>query len=197
MTARSTQPDVIEELRAVVPRRGLSPAEARRVAELQAAKLLQAAGIVSPPVPEAVIADLPGLRISRRSNWPTSGLATTTKAGWVIVVRAEEAAVRQRFSVAHEFKHVLDDPFIEWLYPTIRERSPEDRAEDICNHFAACVLMPKGWIKRDWGEGIQQIDRLARRYDVSRQAMGWRVEQLRLRMPPPRCAGIRRTGVTA
>jgi uncharacterized protein DUF955 len=193
--ARRAEPAVIDQLRAVVPMRGLSPAEARRIAELQAAKLLAAVGATAPPVPETVIADLPRVRVSRRANWPTSGLATTTKAGWVIVVRAEEAGVRQRFSVAHEFKHVLDDPFIEWLYPTIRAQSPEDRAEETCNYFAACLLMPKTWVKRDWAGGTQDADDLARRYHVSRRSMTWRLEQIGLRMPMPRCAGIRRIGV--
>jgi Zn-dependent peptidase ImmA (M78 family) len=182
----------------VVPRRGLSPAEAVAVAELQTAKLLKAAAVTGPPVPESVIVDLPRVRVSRRRGWPTSGLATTVKDGWVIVLRAEEAGVRQRFSLAHEFKHVLDDPSIEWLYPTVRGRSPEDRAEQICDWFAANVLMPRAWVKADWAShGIQDVERLARRYQVSRLAMGYRLDQLGLRMPHPRCGGIRRIGVAA
>ena len=193
---RSAEPTVIEQLRAVVPRRGLSPAEAVAVAELQATKLLKLSGVTAPPVPENVIADLPGIRVSRRRGWPTSGLAATIGADWVLVLRAEEAGVRQRFSLAHEFKHVLDDPFIEWLYPTIRRRSPEDRAESICDLFAANLLMPRAWVKADWAsQGIQDVARLARRYRVSEVAMSYRLDQLRLKLPHPRCAGARRMGV--
>lgn len=195
---RSAERPVVEQLRAVVPRRGLSPAEAVAVAELQAAKFLKLAGVIAPPVPERIIMDLPGIRVSRRRGWPTSGLATTVKNGWVIVLRAEEAAVRQRFSLAHEFKHILDDPSIEWLYPTIHGRSPEERAEGICDHFAANLLMPRAWVKADWASrGIQDVDRLARRYQVSRPAMSYRLDQLRLSLPRPRCAGNRRIGVAA
>jgi Zn-dependent peptidase ImmA (M78 family) len=187
---------VIERLRVVVPHRGLSLAEAVVVAELQAAQLLKLAGVTAPPVPENVIADLPGIRVSRRRGWPTSGLATTVRDGWVVVLRAEEAGVRQRFSLAHEFKHVLDDPFIEWLYPTIRHRSPEDRAESICDLFAANLLMPRAWVKADWAsQGIQDVALLACRYGVSQLAMSYRLDQLRLKLPHPRCAGIRRMGV--
>jgi Zn-dependent peptidase ImmA (M78 family) len=190
---------VIDELRAVVPRRGLSPAEAVAVAELQAAKLLKAAGVTAPPVPaEQLVSELLGIRVRRRSNWPTSGLATTVKDGWVIVVKTEEAGVRQTFSISHEAKHILDDPFIEWLYPTMRGRSPEDRAEEICDRFAANLLMPRAWVKADWAsKGIQDVERLARRYRVSRLAMSYRLDQLALRMPRPRCGGIRRIGVAA
>jgi Zn-dependent peptidase ImmA (M78 family) len=190
---------VIDDLQAVVPRRGLSPAEAVAVAELQAAKLLKAAEVTTPPVPaEQMVSELLEVRVRRRSNWPTSGLATTVKDGWVIVVKAEEAGVRQTFSISHETKHILDDPFIEWLYPTMRGRSPEDRAEEICDRFAANLLMPRAWVKADWAsKGIQDVERLARRYRVSRLAMSYRLDQLALRMPRPRCGGIRRIGVAA
>ena len=122
-------------------------------------------------------------------------MATQTDTGWVIVLRAEEAKVRQRFSLTHELKHVLDDPFIEWLYPTKNGYSPEDRAERICDYFAACVLMPRMWIKRDWASGgIQDIARLARRYRVSQVAMAVRLAELKLLPPTPRCAGTNRIG---
>jgi Zn-dependent peptidase ImmA (M78 family) len=74
---------------------------------------------------------------------------------------------------------------------------PEQRAESICDYFAACVLMPRVWIKRDFGQGIQTIDALARRYQVSTVAMRYRLEQLGLYMPAPRCAGTKRLGVVA
>jgi Zn-dependent peptidase ImmA (M78 family) len=186
---------LLARLRELVPLRGLSPAEARQIAERQAATLLASADITGPPVPDHLVTDLPFVSVTRRPGFPTSGLATLTRAGWVIVLRAEEAQARQRFSLIHEFKHILDDPFIEWLYPTRGGFSPEDRAERICDYFAACVLMPRMWVKRDWaGGGIQDIDRLARRYNVSRVAMAVRLAELRLLPPTPRCAGTTRTG---
>jgi Zn-dependent peptidase ImmA (M78 family) len=194
-TKTQTSPGLLQRLRALVPRRGLSPAEARQIAERQAAVLLGSAGIDAPGVPDSLITDLSFVAVTRRPGFPTSGMATQTDSGWVIVLRAEEAKVRQRFSMFHEFKHVLDDPFIEWMYPTKHGQSPEDRAERICDYFAACVLMPKMWVKRDWaGGGIQDIDRLARRYHVSQVAMAVRLSELRLLPPTPRCAGTSRIG---
>lgn len=187
---------LLARLRELVPRRGLSPAEARQVAERQAAILIAHTGIDKPAVPESIVTDLPFLAVTHRPGFPTSGMATQTDSGWVIVLRAEEAKVRQRFSLIHEFKHVLDDTFIEWMYPTRSGYSPEDRAERICDYFAACVLMPKMWVKRDWASGgIQDIARLARRYRVSQVAMAVRLSELHLLPPTPRCAGTTRTGV--
>jgi len=186
---------LLERLRELVPRRGLSPAEARQVAERQAAILLKDSGIDTPGVPDSIVTDLPFVAVTHRPGFPTSGMATQTDTGWVIVLRAEEAKVRQRFSMIHEFKHVLDDPFIEWMYPTKNGQSPEDRAERICDYFAACVLMPKMWVKRDWAAGgIQDIARLARRYHVSQVAMAVRLSELHLLPPTPRCAGTSRIG---
>lgn len=129
---------------------------------------LEGGGIETPGVPNEIITDLPFVTVTHRPGFPTSGMATQTDSGWVIVLRAEEAKVRQRFSMIHEFKHVLDDPFIDWMYPTKHGHSPEDRAERICGYFAACVLMPIMWVKRDWaGGGIQDI--IARR-QKARQA---------------------------
>lgn len=194
-TAKPNTTGLLARLRELVPRRGLSPAEARQVAERQAAILLTHLGIDKPAVPENIVTDLPFLAVTHRPGFPTSGMATQTDSGWVIVLRAEEAKVRQRFSLIHEFKHVLDDSFIEWIYPTRGGYSPEDRAERICDYFAACVLMPKMWVKRDWaGGGIQDIARLARRYRVSQVAMAVRLSELRLLPPTPRCAGTTRTG---
>jgi uncharacterized protein DUF955 len=194
-TQTQTPSRLLERLRELVPRRGLSPAEARQVAERQAAILLESAGIESPGVPDEIITALPFVTVTHRPGFPTSGRATQTDSGWVIVVRAEEAKVRQRFSMFHELKHVLDDPFIEWMYPTKQGQSPEDRSERICDYFAACALMPKMWVKRDWaGGGIQDIARLARRYHVSQVAMAVRLSELRLLPPTPRCAGTSRIG---
>lgn len=195
-SVRNAERSVIGQLRAVVPRRGLSPAEAVAVAELQATKLLKLAGVTTPPVPaERIVRDLLGIRVVRRRRWPTSGMATTVKGKWVIVVKAEEAAVRNTYTIGHEAKHALDDPFVEWLYPTIHGRSPEDRAEAICDLFAANLLMPRAWVKADWQrQEAPDVGALARRYGVSGVAMGYRLDQLRLKLPHPRCAGIRRIG---
>jgi hypothetical protein len=89
-TRTETAAGLLARLRGLVPRRGLSPAEARQVAERQAAILLSASGIDAPSVPDAIITDQPFVTVTRRPGFPTSGMATQTDSGWVIVLRAEE-----------------------------------------------------------------------------------------------------------
>jgi Zn-dependent peptidase ImmA (M78 family) len=194
-TQSLTATGLLERLRALVPPRALEPAEAKLIAERQASILLAHARITAPAVDESVITELPFVTDTERPGFPTSGMVTETDSGWVIVLRAEEAKTRRRFSLAHEFKHVLDDPLIDGLYPARDGYTAEERAEWTCDFFAACLLMPRMWVKRDWaGGGIQDIDRLARRYRVSRVAMAVRLAELKLLPPAPRCRRINRPG---
>lgn len=187
-TATETRSGLLEQLRSVVPYRPLMPSEALHVAQRQAGMLLSAFGISSPAIPQDLIAELPFLTVARRAGFPSSGMTTRTDRGWVIVLRSDERAERQRFTLAHELKHLLDDPFIHRLYPGTALYSAHEWAERTCDYFAACLLMPKPLITRDWCAGMQNIERLAKRYRVSRQAMGVRLSQLGLLIDTPRCA---------
>ncbi len=172
--------DVIAALRQLQPARAVTWTEAHSVAERQAALLLDLQHIDEPPVPQFVIASLAGILVDWCEGWPTSGMAVRTGALWRIVLKAEESRLRQRFSLAHEFKHVLDDPVIDRLFTHLPPEHRQGRAERLCNYFAACLLMPRPWIKRDWCSGLQKTAVLARRYYVSIEAMSTRLSELGL-----------------
>lgn len=169
-------------LREMQPARPLTWDEAHSVAERQAALLLDVMGVDAPPVPQTVIADVPGIRIERRQGWPTSGMAVWSNTQWRIVLNGSDPMQRQRFSLAHEFKHVLDDPFVADGSPYFLDRQHKRHAERICNHFAACLLMPRPWVVQDWRGGTHDAPSLARRYHVSTEAMRRRLTELRLHM---------------
>ena len=180
--------NVIRELRDLVPLRALSVAESMRVADLQAGRLLSLLGIEEGPVPESAIAELPRIQVERMTPSPVSGAAQWSRGRWLIVVNGAEPWGRQRFSLCHEFKHCLDAPFIKYLYPEYRGQSSHDRAEQVCDYFAACLLMPRAWVKHVYcKEGIQDLRRLSRRFEVSAMAMQVRLMQLGLIEPPSRC----------
>lgn len=179
---------VLHQLRQLMPYRALTEAEARSVAERQAARLLAMSGVTEPHVPGSVIDELPRLRVDLRSGMPTSGSTHWDKSRklWQIRLRAQDAPVRQRFSLAHELKHVLDHPFIDRAYPQVGTRTSPQRAEAICDYFAACLLMPRPWVKKAWFSRIQQVDALAELFGVSTQAMTYRLTDLAL-LPSTRC----------
>lgn len=171
---------VIVQLRALCPDRSMTWSEAHSIAERQAALLLDLLFITEPPVPQFVIASLPGIQVDWRRDWPTSGMAVRSRSHWRIVLKANESRQRQRFSLAHEFKHVLDDPVIEHTHEHLKPHRRKQRAERLCNYFAACVLMPRPWLKHDWYGGMQSVSELARRYYVSEEAMTTRLAELGL-----------------
>ncbi|MGH2554569.1 MAG: ImmA/IrrE family metallo-endopeptidase [Actinomycetota bacterium] len=149
-------------------------------------------------MPENVIASFPRIQVDRLSPIPVSGSAHWAKGRWVIVLNGAEPLVRQRFSLAHEFKHVLDAPFDKFLYPAAWGMTSHERAEQVADYFAACLLMNKVWMRRAWTSGIQRLPALARRFGVSQSAMSIRLLQMGLVDPPARCFGReKRMGVAA
>ena len=180
---------VIRKLRDLVPLRPLSPGEALRVAELQANRLLELSEVSRPPVAETIISKLPRVQVERMTPSIASGATQWSRGRWLIVLAGSEPPTRQRFSLAHEFKHALDHPFVDVLYPAGRGRSTGEQAERVCDYFAACLLMPKAWVKRAFcDEGIQDLVQLARRFRVSPMAMEVRLLQIGLIIPRTRCA---------
>lgn len=180
-TARTRDDSVIRVLRAMAPTRRLSPAEARRLAEKQADRLLALFGVVEPPVPASVITDLPRICVEERQGLPVAALAFWDGSCWVITLNASDSTARKRFSLMHEFKHVLDHPLRQTLYGT--EEVTAEARERIADHFAACVLMPRRWVKGAFAEKVSSADRLAGYFAVSRHAMRYRLSHLRL-VPP-------------
>jgi len=175
MTSRLMEPrtHVLRELRAMRPPRRLSRYEARRVAENQAAKLLRLRGVADGPVPEEAISHLGHIEVARLDGMRASGFTKWYGGRWHIVVNADHAGVRQRFTIAHELWHILEHPFAAYA-------PDQDTAEQLADCFAACTLMPKAWVKRLWGEGIHDTATLARQFYVSRSAMRWRIDELKL-----------------
>jgi predicted transcriptional regulator len=180
MTEETTTRSVLAQVRDLVPPRPLTLSESRQLLDRQATRLLKLTGFAGPPVPiEQVIGDLPRLEIKRFADLPTSGRTQWAGNRWVILVAEDEAKVRQRYSMAHELAHVLYHPLAVPSLPATTNLTAEERLEAACEYFAACLLMPRLWMKRAYfDEGIQDVPSLARLFGVSWLAMRVRLEQL-------------------
>jgi Zn-dependent peptidase ImmA (M78 family) len=168
---------LLDELRSVVPTRRLTYAESRILAERQATILLRRSGVDSPAVPTSVITELPFLTVGSRPLLNSSGATKWVKPQWVIVLNSLEPQTRQRFSLGHELKHILDHGRVATLYGAgANERSAA--VEHACDYFSACLLMPRTWVKNAYAGGIQDVFDLAELFEVSPQAMQVRLLQL-------------------
>ena len=175
---------VLAILRAKAPHRALDLREAAQVAEWQATTLLELAGLNQPPTPSTLISQLPRVVVHTDVDLPVSGCTSWHNGRWLIVLNGAEPLARQRFSLAHEFKHAVDHRFRHELYVDRPGLSATAQAEQAGDYFAACLLMPKRWVYRAWSTGHQRVSELSRLFRVSPQAMARRLDHLGLTVAP-------------
>jgi Zn-dependent peptidase ImmA (M78 family) len=167
--------------------------------EARAQKLLDELAINSIPIPVEKLARACNTQIRyRRFDGDISGLLLREDDGEVIIgVHAQHARVRQRFTIAHELGHKVlhkgRPVIVEHLHRSGRVNFRDgtsalasDREEIEANQFAAGVLMPRSLVESAFDEQIVTLshDRivaiLARKFEVSEQAMRFRLMNLAL-----------------
>lgn len=177
--------DTIEQLRELMPvrtlnilGRGLNVAEAKVVAERQADLLRGLLDAHGPSVEVERIMELDEIAVEVLPDLPRSGSSQWVKDRWVVQINADDSLWRCRATLAHELKHVLDDPFVEILYPGFQlPRDHVPQAEAVCEYFAGCLLVPGLWLRQAWEHGQRQPATLASRFDVSEALIRVRLRQ--------------------
>ncbi|MEZ5246684.1 MAG: ImmA/IrrE family metallo-endopeptidase [Acidimicrobiales bacterium] len=181
---------ILQQLRELIPRRPLHDDEARFIVERQAGLLRRLSGLPDDPLlPRSVIEDLPKVNVVADPHLPSSGASHWTGSLWQITINAGEPFTRQRFTLAHEFQHIILHPFVDEMFAGSSRTTAEARAEQLCDYFAACLLMPKLLVRQAWVSGgdNQNPDILARLFGVSTPAMQLRLRQLGLLTSAQRC----------
>lgn len=172
---------IMAGLRSLAPQRALSLDDAEQLAEAQAGQLLRLAQLSVPPTPTALISELPRVMVRTDVDLPASGGTHWVNGRWLLLINGSEPATRQRFSLAHEYKHALDHRYRALLYQDRGSTSADSQAELAADEFAAALLMPRRWVLDAWNRGQQRISELARLFEVSPQAMSRRLQTLELR----------------
>ncbi len=185
-------PSILGRLRAIAPTRGdLSFDEALSVAELQATRMAALVG-GSDQLSEATIDGFPRIRVVHE-RIAVSGMSHWTGVDWLITLNETDSLRRQRFTLLHEFKHIIDHGATHRLYTGNLRADAALQAERAADFFAGCALVPKRELKSAWGRGIQRIALLAEHFDVSEEAIAVRLAQTKLNqavdlVPAARCA---------
>jgi hypothetical protein len=178
--------DIVAQVRAIPPLRPLTQGDAYTIAERQATTALRLAGITAPHVNLGWILDLPRTEVQlepRHQMHGLSGSTTFSRGRYLILVTKNDAHARRRFTLAHEWKHVIDYTTSDVLYRQFGhgdQRQRERKIEQVADHFAACLLMPRPWVKSAWTSGIQDIPALAGLFMVSEDAIRVRLTYLGL-----------------
>ncbi|WP_175037896.1 ImmA/IrrE family metallo-endopeptidase [Burkholderia contaminans] len=162
----------------------------------EATALLRDNGVVSAPVPVDRLAESLGAKVVFNNfNDEISGLLLRTESSLIIGVAKEQPPARQRFTIAHEIGHILlhnfSDVHIDKNFAVMFRSAESSTAQDIleieANTFAAELLMPESFIERELSNAVldveddEQLRRLAKKYQVSAQAMTYRLHNLMAR----------------
>jgi Zn-dependent peptidase ImmA (M78 family) len=163
-------------------------------------KVLQTHNVHRAPVDVRAIASKYATVVERPLDNEISGVVAPLEQNrWIIMVNSTHPPVRQRFTIAHELGHVLlhgyTSPHADRTFRFRDARSSEGSAlEEIqANQFAAAVLMPRVLLLKavrahsldhaPSGDADDEafescVAELAKRFQVSRQAMTIRLSSL-------------------
>lgn len=166
----------------------------------RAAALLRKYAISKPPVPVEDIAAGEGAVIVRNHfDGTESGFTLRDGTRIIIGINTRTSKKRQRFSIAHELGHVILHPLsalivdhavrIDWRDDV--SALGTDMQEVEANAFGAALLMPKEMVFMEIKEYVSRFENsgvgltreeftseLARTFDVSTEAMGFRLINL-------------------
>lgn len=178
---------LITDLRSIAPKRPLSYGESLQVARTQAAHLRSWAKAEDPDIDHMWLAKQRVIPVefvpNHRLMEQASGLTTNAIDNQIRIYLSEyEPETRTRFSLFHEFKHVLDFDDADVLHERLGSGNATRQStqiELICNEFSAHVLMPFELVKRVWFR-TQDIDLSATFFNVSPEAMSTRLTRLGL-----------------
>jgi Zn-dependent peptidase ImmA (M78 family) len=161
--------------------------------EQRAKAVLRDHGLSTIPVDPVVLAKNLGMKVFNAKFSDNNLVGMIAKRGndITLLVNQSDPPFRKRFTIAHElghhFLHLLKDgEFVDgeanlFRQPKSDEKSmtPEQRREIQANMFAAALLMPEDAVRSGW-DRLQSVDRMARKFNVSEEAMGYRLDQLGL-----------------
>jgi Zn-dependent peptidase ImmA (M78 family) len=166
-----------------------------RKAEREAQQVLAELGIYKPPIPVERIAEQLGATLTYEPfEGNVSAMLYRDSARTVIGINANHVRTRQRFSIAHEVGHlrlhpgrpVILDHLVRINFRDETSSQATDQEEIAANAFAAELLMPEALVVREVERHLglvgtsdaKLINELTRTFDVSKDAMGFRLANL-------------------
>ncbi|HWF49770.1 MAG TPA: ImmA/IrrE family metallo-endopeptidase [Solirubrobacteraceae bacterium] len=165
---------------------------AAEVVEGLAECIMDAAGVApDPPVSLKAIAAYLGVSSIREVDMVEDGRLEQLAGQRRIYIRTGTAPSRRRFTIAHEFGHiVLAGREAEFI--AHRSAATADPEERFCNQFAAALLMPRRWLLKTVSPHYESLDvaqavsratgaSLAATVVRLRDVLGWRSSLLQWR----------------
>jgi len=164
----------------------------RREIEQEAERLLREHALYDVPVDPIRLAEALKIPIfvAKFGDDSISGVLARRGPSVTMLINASDSAHRKRFTIAHELGHRVlkhfehEDDHTDRNRDLLRmvrwdEQQGSDRPEVQANMFAAALLMPESLVRLAF-ETAQDVDKLAGRFQVSSEAMGYRLSTIGL-----------------
>jgi len=158
--------------------------------EEKATQILKKHGLFSVPVNPVTLANKLGITVNNAvfSDDNLSGMIAKRGENISILVNQSDPPYRKRFTIAHElghhFLHLLQDgQFVDNKIDLFREMETSDgqkKYEVQANQFASALLMPSILLKEAFESHDGEVEYLARLFNVSEEALGYRLQKLSL-----------------
>lgn len=109
-----------------------------------------------------------------------SGKLEYKDGNWLMSVNVQHPEVRQRYTLGHELGHYLNHrDSVKSFEDTVYFRSKQKSSmEYMADQFAARLLMPENDVNELVKGGVKTVKAMAQKFDVSLEAMKYRLEQL-------------------
>lgn len=123
----------------------------------------------------------PDILIKREALAPDiSGKLKNESGVWVMTINSQHPSVRQRYTLGHELGHYLNhrDSIKSFEDSTFFRSSQKSSLEYVADQFAARLLMPESDVNALIKSGVKTVKEMASKFDVSLEAMKYRLEQL-------------------
>ncbi len=152
--------------------------------------LLRQFNLLSPGFSVNKLAEKLGVQVEGKSmNDDVSGLLVIKNDKAYIIYNSDQSFKRKRFTIAHELGHfflhskskpLFVDKSKEVMYRNSDSSTGEIMKEREANAFAAALLMPRCLIKEHISnfEDFEVVNSLAKKFNVSTQAMSFRLSNL-------------------
>jgi len=167
------------------------PFLSRQEVERRAREVLKRHNLTTVPIDPVILANREGIKVNNAKFSDDNLVGMIVKRGDDVsmLVNYSDPPFRKRFTIAHELGHhflhlMKDGEYVDKEANLFRQQDGDDhvmtpsrRQEIQANMFASSLLMPEDEVRRYWAER-GSIENLAKIFNVSNEAMGYRIASL-------------------